>query len=640
MATLDEVMNNQQLTVDYSEDPESVMTAQQNLQGLEKEPISVPDLSQIITLPTSPAVKRNAIASGLDGGGRLSEVLTDRLNNIIPESEAAKESYRQNSNIIQAMLADKIQTRQQMAKLTSEQVLLSQSYAAMKAQEAAGIIQRGGVDVGDINSAVNVAAIQQPDLYLQMNSLKKEIQKKSQASFLDDPTTWLMNQFTVGDDVKKHNQLADQFNQNESFISSAPAAIRTAIDSNAPKFTAMSSLEAQNLAQQRLISAQTDIADIQSEAAKAGIQTTKDLQGINTAATGQLLTAETRSLAEKDRALAAQDRARNMDRLDEESKDRAFQRGELLKIAKDNAEVRRLKDEQKQDELETQRKRDSYVAAALPGYNITTEKQLKALPPKQRAQLEGIVNSYDESLGYAKLGATPVDVLSNAQGMRKSFVGANSYQQQMVESMAVIAKKYETDTTTQGMKPEEIALNKNKAILKDIKLWQDNPTTLGPVMRDGEQWKAYNVAPIIETASRSSMAGNKFAQELVKLNSTLPPGTDVSASMALTSLAKDAVANKNISQIAKDVSEFYQYGLLVNNLTLTPDRFALPKQETFNVPLKTGVFGGTQKYDLASQKGATLALAQMYLKSSTDPGSIMDVSKLVADMNAKKKDNQ
>lgn len=612
MATLDEIIGDEQLTVDYSEDTASVDRAQNNLRGLEKEPISPVDLSQIFNLPTSPATKRNALQAGLESGGRLSDELNNRLNNIIPEAEARKQEIRQNSDIIQSILAGRQKNVETGGQLKADEILLKQSYAERRAQEAAALLQRSGTDIGDIDSAVNNAAIQLPKLYLQMDALQKEIDRKASSSFFDNPVDWVMNQITVSDDVAKHNRLAQQYNTKEDFVRSAPAAIRTAVDSNSVKYTAMSTAEAANLAQQRIVSAQDDASKIREEAAKAGIQTTKDIRAEDRQATGDLLTAETRKLQEKDRVQAGEDRARNMIRLEEESKDRSFMRDEQLKLRQDAADQRRIRDEQKQDDIETQRKRDSYVAAALPGYNITTEKQLKALPPKERARLTAIVDSYDEDVGYAKLGPTPVDVLSNAQGMRKSFVG-NSYQQQMVEVMGGIVSNPEKLGIIPGMKPEEVAQKKNAAILDTVKKWQDNPTVAGPVMRDGEQWKAFNILPIGDIATRPTFAANKFAIETTILKSTLPQGTEVTPSMVIASLAQKTKDEGNISAVAKDISDFYQQAIAYNNAALTPERYALPRQQTFNVPLNTGFFGGDNKYDLASVKGAHEALIRMQM---------------------------
>lgn len=611
MATLDEVLGYEQTTVDFSEDPESVIRAQQNLQMLEKEdPINPVDLAQIITLPTSTATKRNAIKSGLDGGGRLSEELNNRLSNIIPEGEAAKQELLQNSNVLQAILANQARNVQQAGELKSQEILLKQAHSEMKAQEAGAFMQRAGVDIGQIDSAVNHAAIQLPGLYMQMDALQKEIDRKASTSFFNDPVAWIMDQITVSEDVAKHNRLAQQYNSKEEFVKSAPAAIKTAIDSNAPKFTAMTSMEANNLAQQQLLAAQNNVDKIQEEAAKAGIQTGKELRGVDRQITGDLLTAETRKLQEQDRDRAAQDRESNMKRLERESEFREFEHRERLKMAKDAADERKLKAERAREEADLQRRRDEIVAAALPGMNITSQKQLQALSPKLRAKYEAIVNNYDDTEGYAKLGPTPMDVLSVAQGMKKSFLG-NEYQQMMVESVAALAHKFDADKKGFGMKPEEALAAKNKYITDEIKKWQDRPTTNGPVGRDGEQWKAFNILPIGEIATRPTFANNKFAIETNTLKSTLPQGTEPTHSMVMTALAQKSLQEKNISQTAKEISEFYKQAIAYNNAALTPDRFALPKQETFNVPLPTGTFGGNVLFDLASVSGATQALIQM-----------------------------
>lgn len=577
------------------------------------------DLSQIIQLPTSPATKRNAIATGLDTPG-VADALTRRISGIDQQANDAQAEIQKNSNMLQSILSGQQTTIQELGQNKAAIVREQQLQAEKKANSAAGFIQRAGIDIDQIDSAINTAATQQPGLYLQMNDLKKQIQAKSQVSFLDDPTTWLMNQFTVSDDVKKHNQLADQFNQNESFISSAPAAANTAINANAAKYTAMTNAEAQDLARQKELEAKGEQAKLQAEAVKQGISSTEAIQKIQQGATSQLSAAENRSLNQQDR----EDQRARQAQLDVENKTRKDILDSQNVELKDQR-LARMKEQARS--AEDQAARDDMVRRAFAGsgMNITTEKELNRLPPKQKATAMNIFTSYDGE-AYSVLGASPVDVLSNMKGMNQSVGTGGAYENKEQKTLALVMKKFGDDfdaqaatIAPQAQKPEEKAAAKNAYIQTQFKQFQANPTVSGPTLPDGEKWKAFDTLPIGDIATRPSLAANKFAIETNILKSTIPQGTEVTPSMVISSLAAKAMDNKDVlNQSAKDISDFYKQAITYNNTVLKPDRFGLPIQETFNVPLPTGALGGNNKYNLASPKDAYAALIRTQMKSKVD----------------------
>lgn len=590
---------------------QSDMADQQNrldaLMGppMESTPIDPTDLSQIITLPTSPSAKRNAIASGLEGP--YSKELTNQIANIVPEAEAQKQEIRNNSNVMQSFFGDQINSAKNLANLKSQEVLLKQQHAAERTAEAAGIIQRSGIDIGDINSTVNQAAMTLPSLYLQMDSLKKDIEAKSNTSFLESPVDWIMNQFTVSDDVRKHNQLAQRYNQAEEFVKSAPAAIRTAIDSNAPKYSAMSNAEAQNLAEQQRIIAEDKVAKLQEEAIKNGVATAKDIRTVERQKTADLLTAETRSINLSDKMLREKE-------AEQKNSINALIRERELEDKTARAAARKTVEDDK--DFLNQR-----ISLAIgPTLGIQTIDEYKRLTGPKKKLAENMIESYTDERGV-KLGVNPVDTLSVMQ-----IAGPRAIENEAQGKMMSVVKMWSDEwknsaegvqAKLQGKKPEDIAQMQNQYINSKMNSWMNNPSTQGPALPTGESWKGFNIPPIVDTASQASLGSNKFAIETNLLNSTLPSGVPVTPEMVLTSLAAKSMNDpKMLNQSAKDIAEFYKYGVGVVNQTLKPDRFGLPTFEKFPVPINSGfLFGGTVKSDLASAKGAYEALIRIQMKS-------------------------
>lgn len=623
MATLNEMIDYQNLTVDYSEDPESVALARKTLGGLANEQgastIDPSDLIQLKMTPgVSPAAQRNAVAAGYQ-----SPELAARLSKIDANANAAEADIRARNTVIDSILAAKQMTAQQIAENDAELIRTKQLQQSMTAAEWSAYLSRAGVNTSQVDQLVNVAAGEQLADYQRMMALKKQIQAKAAVSFFDDPVDFIMNQLTVGDDVAEHNAVVAQFNQRENFIKSAASTASLVRDANAGKIAATTNAEATVLARKAALTAQQKELDLAEEREKLGIATTKDIQTIQQAATSQLAGAENRVVNQEDRAAL-----RIREEL--EAKDRLLIAQQRVKMAKDEDERRAAAAAVKKEEAEQQATRDARIAKALgPSYKITTEKQLKAQSPKRRAELERVLSVFDEELGYPVF-ETPIEALASITSSNRAATVTNSTQQQFLQTVSKL--KVDTENVNKEKKGEELTRQVNTVLEKRVDEWQKNPTTAGPPTSSGENWKLFKIQPLDQLAKNSpSLAGNKVSVEVNLLKAALPSGTEITPQMVLESMAKKLAASggKDISTLATETAQFFQQGLAANNALLQPERFGFSPQTSYRIPVPSSTFMGfgigQDMYDIASPKGATLYLGKLLrdakIQAAVDSGN-------------------
>jgi hypothetical protein len=572
----------------------------------EGKPISGQDATQLMRLPTPAPVKRNTIAAGMEPKSPYSDELTQVITGLTPEAQSRKQQIAAQNDILQSILADAQVTTDREAQLARESILAKQTHAEVKRADSAGFIERSGMDTADINSMVNRAAMRRPELYEQMDAMQREIQAKSQSSFLDNPVGWVFDQITLGQDVKQYNMLAQQYNANTAYINSSSDAVTHAINSNSPKYAVMSNQEAQILADQQLEIAKGKKYKLQEEAVKLGIASEKDMQAVDQQLFQNKLSAESRGAAIEDRRWRMESEARKaaIDELLKEDllKNRRDKAAALQKTAEEKAEV------------------DKMVAAAFrsSGMNITTLDQLNKLPPKQKALAEKIWQSWDPNKGYSIMGATPVDVLTNLQSAGPGAF-ENEHQQKL---MAYIQKISQTDEfrgaagITAVDKEDEQTRKINLHIQKTIAGWQADPTRAGPTLPSmDEPWRIFDTVSLKDIAQNPSFKNNKVAIEANKLQSTLPTGTNVTPAMVIDRLAIMAKEDPTIlNDIAKDGAAMYKDAISYTNKVFKPDRFGLPVQETFNLPLPTGTWGGKEFHNIASPSGWYSAILRTQVK--------------------------
>lgn len=576
------------------------------------QPISPTDTSELVNLPTTPTTKRNAIAAGLESP--FSDELKRRMGNIVPNAEAEKLEIQKNANVMQALYGDAIVAQQRQGQLASEAVILKQQTAAQRQSEAAGIIARGGVDIGDINSRVNQAAIAMPDLFLQLQEQQQLIADKRNSNFLENPVGWIFDQITVKQDIKRHNDIARQYNLNEEFVKSAPAAIKSAIDSNAPKYLAMSNAEAQNLAEQQRTIADEKIIKLREDAVKSGVASNKEARAVDRQATQDLGIAEQREYNLEQVALnrknAAEQTALTNLRIENELAEKSRMR-ELT--ADDKKEKARIAAAKEDDRIAL----DKHISDSLgPIFGVRNLKEYDRSTPAMKKLMDPVLKSYIEE-GGVKLGLTPVDVLqvANISGVRAA---SNEGEAMLLGQMKKWGNDFDTSLERQQMvmrnaKKEEIENAKNVFIKSSMEKWKNNPTTQGIPLPDGTTWRGWNIHPIEQIATQPSLANNKFAIETNKINSTLPQGISITPQMVIDSLAKQvndltaagktAEAKELFNQAGKDGAAFIQYGMKDVNKVLNPEKFGLTESNTFPIPIQSSSFGGVIKPDIASVKG-------------------------------------
>lgn len=602
MATLDEILGMEQATMDYSEDPESVLQAERNLRGLEKEsgnPINPMDLSQIIQTPgVAKPIVRNAIASGYQ-----SPELAARLSRIDSNANAAERELRERTSIINAILADKQQNEMEKAKNDAEIIQARQLQASMTAAEYAAYLNRANLNISDVNQEVNKAAGQQLTDYQTMMALKKSIAAKASTSFFDDPVNWIMDQLSVGDDVKAHNAIVGQYNQREEFIKSAASTASLVRDANAGKIAATTNAEASALARNAELAAQKKQLDLHEEAQKLGIATTQAVQNIQAQATNQLGAAEARVLTQEDRAA-------QRERQTKDDAERMFIAKERVKLAQDAAAERSARAELAAEVARQTKERDDRVSGALQSYGITTQKQLDKEPAKRKAFLTEIVDNFSSEKGYSSFNS-PGEAISMMAGLNKAIPVVNAEQAGFLKVMTKMTE--DVKKANPEKKGEQLLTQIDTNLKERVDAWQKNPTTSGPQTGTGDNWRLFKIQPMDQLAKNSpSLGGNKVALEVGLLKAAIPATTEITPQMVLTSMV-NKIPPTEWSKAAEDVAAFFQAGLRANNDLIQPERFGFQPQTTYHVPFSSGgMFGATTPYDLASVKGATIALAKLY----------------------------
>ncbi len=588
------------------------------LMGPSAPPADPKDIAGVLDNPGVPKdVKRNALAAGYATPG-VREEYARRLGGAAEAANQEKAALRQETDMLAAIFSNQKQTAEQKAQNDANILRERQLQGTMTAAENTANLSRRGINLSDVNSLVATSAVDQLDRYHQMMALDKEIKKDQAVSFLDNPLDWLFAQMNVGPKIDQHNAIASQYNKTEEYINSASKTAALVRDANVGKLAAMTNTEAELLARNKILEGQKALGQLDEEQVKLGEKYRKEGKAIDDRVTNQLGLAIDRADKDEDRdARAAEAKLRNEAIIE----GKKYQRT----LAEEAADRKRTEAERKEKAAEEQADRDDLVAKALGKYNITTEKQFNKLPPKEKERMTQLLKSYDETKGYGNYGATPVDVLTNVGPIKAKSGELNEGQQILVKSMLQLQEKGKLASAAMGK--EQGLENVNTIIKKDVTKWMANPTVMGPPDGEGGNVKLFNTPPLVEMAKQPSLGGNKAAMKVSEL-AAANPNAEITHQMLVTALASDLKGKDDISTVAKQLSDFYKTGVAAVNKNLQLDRFAVPPMQSFNVPLPTGYFGGKTNYDVASVKGATVALARTQIDLSKDPDIIMSMSKI------------
>jgi len=590
--------------------------------------------SQIDTLfntvfsPASSGTRKTNALAALSSTPEWQAAVGDIAKDIIPNRDAAIKRSIDTHNAVAQANGEVIQLAKTSGQLEAQRIQEDAAQKQRVAADVAGYVARKGLDTEDYNSIVNQQAVENVNLYYKMRETQDAIAEKTAVNFLDDPATWLLNQFTVGDDVAEFNKAASRYNLNNKFIDESAAQIIAVRNANAGKIAANSAREVEIMATQALVKAEED-------AVKARIQTLvsqgaseKEIQKIQDDAAQRILTIEQRDTVnenkERDREFRkAQAEEASLARREREErlKDASLTRQQRAKIQEelDAIRLREKKAKEKADE-------DVARAMRLVGRpDITTEEEWNKQPAAFKAATQAVKSSGGELLSddipgivkhakYIQAGLRSTDEKIRAETKAeyppqqiKLLQSILSFAEQAKEQVETQAKK-----TGKTLKEKELDAEVNALVVANYKRMAAEPEKY-TVSINGEPTNYYAAPPLKTLAANPSMSGNKVARAVDEFSKANPGIKEITSIQALGLLVNtmekkrdSALPPENISNVAKDINTFYRSVADANNRDMKFSKYSLPDQTSY--PL---IYKG-KSYDLTKPEQTHQILLAIY----------------------------
>lgn len=525
------------------------------------------------------------------------------INPILQAAQAAQETVRASSaNIIsarntQAELANSQAEAQTSIGLNNAIVLNAQNSAALATQNSklkAGAIF--GADLGQQGEMLTEATQVWNTAYQQQLSSAKAIQEKDSVSFLDDPLQFIINQFTVNDDIRAHN---------------AAMQVKDTAKSHIDEINAMSDATARNQVNfsqsitQASIDAASQIALKTAEIAAAEAKSKGvgyNIEGLQAA-----INASKEDLAIKFNVLNAKTQQEN------------------LQLQLDNFSLHKQEFQWKKDDRETQYAADEMIVGRIQkGLQSIYGSQAPDLNnnPKAAKQYLSLFKSNSpagkEAVEAFMLGgagtfgnpATVVDLLKS--GVNVKFTPSQEAIKNLFESAdRELDAKFKIDP----LKTPKDARERQQMLNAEIK------NKLDQMARNIDPGSSTNVFNVGSTAALITMPGVKDTALVQKV---LGPAIAAGARLSdPTQLVSAAVAAVNRGQIKLEdaiggITALYQKGVETNNQERDFVKLGIAPPRTYNTTLKTNqnaIFGGSDIVNLTEANSVKRAVLRMMATS-------------------------
>lgn len=621
-------------------DEEAATREKKNIGGLVTEPAAPKGLysqyspSQLDTLfntISSPASsgtrKTNALAALSSTPEWQAEV--DRIaREIVPRRDDAIKRVIDNQNALATAEGEAVQLAKTRGQLVAERIREDAAQKQRVAADTAGYVARKGLDTEDYNSIVNQQAIENVNLFYKMRETQDAIAEKTSVNFLDDPATWLLNQFTVGDDVAEFNKAASRYNLNNKFIDESASQIVAVRNANAGKIAANSAREVDLLATEALVAAEETAVKSKIQLLKAQGASEKEIQDIQDKATQRILAIEQRDTQNEARERAQQFK-------EDEAKERKLRiavveaqltntKLDAARIKAANAELAELKLAEKQaKQKEDERFAKGMAAAGHPEINSRAE--WEKMPTQFKKDTEALVSSGGDLLAEDVPG-----IVKNARyiqaGLRsgdqeKILAIKSQYPPQQIKLLqSVLALADEAEKQVQLQEKASHTTLKDKAraeaindvVVDKYKAMAADPENYKyPI--NGEPTNYYAAPPLKTLAQNPSLASNKVARAVDEFSKVNPGIKEITSVQALGLLVNTMEKNRpgglppeNISTVAKDINSFYRSVADKNNEDMKFSKYSLPDQASYPVKYKG------KSYDLTNPEQTHQILLAIY----------------------------
>lgn len=516
----------------------------------------------------------------------------------------------------------------------SSTVEAAQQAAALKTQaarvKAANIF---GANLDAVNEEISTQAANATAAQQAKDDALKTIQQKSSVSILDDPLSWIVNRFTINDDIAKYNAADNQLSSANERIQSlnlnTQAAIKTQNEISEPITAASAAAAARNAAAKATIDANNQSI--------AGL-------GYNINGITATLNASKESLALQFQAQAARDTQTNIGI--------ALQH---LDLSKQSFEFQKQEWAQKQDDIQAQQAIGKQVISSINAgrqarmgdkYTPLDDSSGKVImsaikgnsPLSQEYQIDYANGQSTQTTGVASLGNTPAaayktlsTVASNlpqVQDPVKAVLG-----QAVKEVNAAIANPAQAvaskDADLQGLNPKDqatidAAINAKFKTLMDkyssnINGDPNNPLTM----------------PSINVLAANSPVIQSLPVYTKVLKPLLDRGVALDTPDKVFTAVSNAVINKQITMPeALEATTINQIGAKIKLQALNLPGFGYAPYPGYNTPLTTNksAFDSSQVYDITKPDQYARALSiSLASKMYGRVGEQGDIGMLFAD---------
>jgi len=531
-------------------------------------------------------------SSGRTKLNATSATLDELMKSLQQQGEAAISATQNESNVETTTTRANQQAIMMGAEEQSKILRAKQITAQRKATDITNFITREGINTEDVDSLVNQYAIQNKNDVQRFLQLKQTIDRKANTSFLTDPTGWLVNQFTLGDDVNQAQQLAGQINGRNQFIEATAHTSIAVQNANAGKIASISADETTALTKQAQLQAIRDSGAAELKSAKEQGANAKDIYNIQANMAGHI--AQVVERGQRDDAALRAEEDRNQVRKDnlELRRQQAIQSQDshaIAMIQKENAiliqEENLLK--KKRMEQEQKDKNDSIQrAGALVGMNIPDEAAYNKLTVNEKKIIEPIILS-----GGEVLGKNPSDIVqilpfinqkakSIPEGSGRELFSAQYPQEQkdLLNGMTEMFNREYNKRIGNKEKPESAIAEANSYVKGEYELQRQTAATANKNKIDRGLGNVYDIPDlptlIKNMPSESGTPVGKVVAQIAATNPDLVKLGKIDEHTLLLGLGEEIrKGTLNIADAGKSVAQFYTKTIENNNNKMNYTRY-------------------------------------------------------------------
>lgn len=434
--------------------------------------------------------------------------------------------------------------------------------------------------------------------YDDMNTSREIVHKKQTSSFLDNPLGWLMDQFTVNDDIANYNDAATRYDLATENFMAANAMTQTAAATQAALTPSITQATIQAAADNAALESQNKALTYKLEGAKynaQGIQAAMNL-----------------SKDQLDHKYAVFNAARAQEQTQIALAHLALQRTEFIERQED----RRRKIEADSDTLKkinvgiVNRGGTPIPENSAEAYKVI-ELAKSNSPLGKQYQSDYFSGEASMMHGTKIVAPTPADFADMVYNRVPVNMPGSEKVQQLIISAAEDAKKEAVATGEKDI--NKIKSRTNELVQEKLKSFAAN-------IRPEDEKNPFNIPNMKILAGLPATKDLPVVKNLIK--PALDSGADLSNPSKMMAFIAQAVRDKKLSyQDAIAASTLYSQGVETNKATRQFTALGVPPPSSYNVQLQentNSLFSTTVKADLTKPDSFGRAL-QRYMTLQADP---------------------